>query len=90
MIQVMLYKEQTLTFFQYVNFCASSAVSWHIAHSILVSVYSGAKNGSMAGYSEAIVKSSSNPVVSLFVMVCHNCAMEFVFHLFLTFLEYNV
>ncbi len=31
----------------------------------------------MAGYSEAIVKSSSNFEVSLFVTVCHNCALEF-------------
>lgn len=99
MIQVMLYKEWVIDLFQYVHLCASSTVSWHIAQSILVSVYSGAENGSMAGYSEAMVKSSSNLEVSLFVMVCHNCAMEFaqefvfgqhIIHFFLTFLEYNV
>lgn len=31
----------------------------------------------MAGYSEAMVRSSSIPEVSLFVMICHNCAMAF-------------
>lgn len=31
----------------------------------------------MAGYSEAMVKSSSSLEVSLFVLICHNCAIEF-------------
>lgn len=89
-------KRRHWPFLRYVNLCASSAVCWHIAHSILVSVYSGAENGSMAGYSEAIVRSSSNLEVSLFVMVCHNCAMEFaqefVFgqHTIHFFLEHNM